>query len=138
MNKIMITSKIEYIGNLRTHNEHVRSGNTMITDAPIDNRGKGEAFSPTDLMSTSLCNCIMTIMGIKAHDEGFSIDGAKAEMTKTMAENPRRVAEIKIDFDFSTLDLTEKQKRILKAVPAISPVALSLHPDVIQNINFIF
>lgn len=134
----MVTSKIEYIGDLRTHNTHVRSGNTMITDAPVDNRGKGEAFSPTDLMSTSLANCIITIMGIKAKDEGFSLDGAKAEMTKIMAENPRRVAEIIIEFDFSMLDLTDKQKRILKAIPAISPVALSLHPDVKQNITMKF
>ena len=134
----MVTSKIEYIGDLRTHNTHVRSGNTMITDAPVDNRGKGEAFSPTDLMSTSLANCIITIMGIKAKDEGFSLDGAKAEMTKIMAENPRRVAEIIIEFDFSILDLTDKQKRILKAIPAISPVALSLHPDVKQNITMKF
>jgi uncharacterized OsmC-like protein len=134
----MTTTNIEYIGDLRTHNTHVRSGNTMITDAPIDNRGKGEAFSPTDLMSTSLANCIMTIMGIKAKDEGFSINGAKAEMTKIMSENPRRVAEIQIDFDFSMLNLTDKQKRILKAVPAISPVALSLHPDVKQTIKINF
>lgn len=134
----MVTSKIEYIGDLRTHNTHVRSGNTMITDAPVDNRGKGEAFSPTDLMSTSLANCIITIMGIKAKDEGFSLDGAKAEMTKIMAENPRRVAEVIIEFDFSMLDLTDKQKRILKAIPAISPVALSLHPDVKQNITMKF
>ncbi len=134
----MVTSKIEYIGDLRTHNTHVRSGNTMITDAPVDNRGKGEAFSPTDLMSTSLANCIITIMGIKAKDEGFSLEGAKAEMTKIMAENPRRVAEIIIEFDFSMLNLTDKQKRILKAIPAISPVALSLHPDVKQNIKMKF
>lgn len=134
----MITSKIKYIGGLRTDNEHVQSGNKMITDAPVDNHGKGEAFSPTDLMSTSLCNCIMTIMGIKADEEGFSIVGATAEMEKIMASNPRMVAEIKIDFDFSMLDLTEKQKRILKAVPAISPVALSLHPDVKQTINIKF
>lgn len=134
----MATSIIVYTGNLRTHNTHLQSGNTMITDAPTDNRGKGETFSPTDLMSTSLCNCILTIMGIKAMDSGFSIDGASAEMTKTMTSNPRRVAEIKIDFDFSMLDLSEKQKKILKAIPAISPVALSLHPDVKQTINFTF
>ncbi|MEA1875203.1 MAG: OsmC family protein [Bacteroidota bacterium] len=134
----MITTKIEYIGDLRTHNTHVRSGNTIITDAPVDNRGKGEAFSPTDLMSTSLVNCIMTIMGIKAKDEGFSIKGAKAEMTKIMSENPRRVAEIQINFNFSMLNLTDEQKRILKAIPAISPVALSLHPDVKQTIKINF
>ncbi len=134
----MATSKIVYTGNLRTHNTHLQSSATVITDAPVDNRGKGEAFSPTDLMSTSLCNCILTIMGIKAVDSGFSIDGATAEMTKIMADNPRRVAEIQIKFDFSMLELTEKQQRILKAVPAISPVALSLHPDVKQNISFRF
>jgi uncharacterized OsmC-like protein len=136
--KIMITSKIEYTGELRTHNTHIRSGSTLITDAPTDNRGKGQAFSPTDLLSTSLANCIFTIMGIKAADEGFTLKGSRAEMTKIMSENPRRVAEIQINFDFSMLDLTDKQKRILRAVPAISPVALSLHPDTKQTIKMKF
>ncbi|HKK69332.1 MAG TPA: OsmC family protein [Bacteroidales bacterium] len=134
----MITSKIEYLGNLRTKNEHVQSGNKLITDAPTDNHGKGEAFSPTDLMSTSLVNCIFTIMGIKSDEAGFSIKGAKAEMEKIMAANPRRVAEIKINFDFSMLELNEQQKSLIESIPAISPVALSLHPDVKQTVNLQF
>jgi uncharacterized OsmC-like protein len=134
----MTTSKIEYLGNLRTKNTHIRSGDTMITDAPTDNHGKGEAFSPTDLMSTSLANCIFTIMGIKSEEAGFSIKGAKAEMEKIMASDPRRVAEIKINFDFSMLELNEQQKSLIESIPAISPVALSLHPDVKQTIKIRF
>lgn len=134
----MLTSKIEYLGGLRTHNTHVRSGNQMVTDAPVDNHGKGEAFSPTDLMSTSLANCIFTIMGIRAEKAGFCITGAKAEMEKIMAANPRRVKEIRILFDFSMLDLDESQKALLREIPSISPVALSLHPDVKQNVTLKF
>ncbi|MFO7879434.1 MAG: OsmC family protein [Bacteroidales bacterium] len=134
----MATSNIEYLGKLRTKNIHERSGNMLVTDAPVDNHGRGEAFSPTDLMSTSLANCIFTIMGIRAEEAGFSLIGATAEMEKTMASNPRRVAEIKIDFDFSMLKLTEEQKELLRAVPPVSPVAISLHPDVKQNINLKF
>jgi putative redox protein len=134
----MITSIITYPGNLRTENTHVRSGTKLITDAPVDNKGKGEAFSPTDLLSTSLANCILTIMGMRAEEAGFSIDGAKAEMKKVMASDPRRVAEIRIIFDFSMLDLTVDQQTLLKGIPEISPVSLSLHPDVKQIITFNF
>ncbi len=134
----MATSKILYKGNLRTQNTHLQSGSVISTDAPTDNQGKGEMFSPTDLMATSLGNCILTIMGIKAAEAKFSIDGATAEITKIMASNPRRIQEIQVTFDFSMLDLTEEQKTLLKEIPSISPAALSLHPDVKQVINFKF
>ena len=94
----MATSKITYNGGLRTTSVHERSGNEIITDAPVDNQGKGEAFSPTDLLATSLGNCMLTIVGIASASHGFNIDGATVEVTKIMAENPRRVSEIVVNF----------------------------------------
>ncbi len=132
------TIRTTYTGQLRTEAIHVRSGNKLITDAPVDNRGKGETFSPTDLLATSLASCIFTIMGIRANDSGFSIDGATAKTWKIMSENPRRVAEVKIEFDFSMLDLNEKQKKILQALVKVSPVPLSLHDETIQNVSLKF
>ncbi|MEA2106262.1 MAG: OsmC family protein [Bacteroidota bacterium] len=132
------TIKTTYTGQLRTEAVHVRSGNKLITDAPVDNHGKGETFSPTDLLATSLASCIFTIMGIKAEAAGFSIDGATAKTWKIMSENPRRVAEVKIEYDFSMCDLTDKQKRLLEGLVKVSPVPLSLHPDTKQNISIKF
>ncbi len=132
------TIRTTYTGQLRTEAIHVRSGNKLITDAPVDNRGKGETFSPTDLLATSLASCIFTIMGIKANDSGFSIDGATAKTWKIMSENPRRVAEVKIEYDFTMLDLTDKQKKILQGLVKVSPVPLSLHDETKQNITLKF
>jgi len=132
------TIRTTYTGQLRTEAVHVRSGNKLITDAPVDNHGKGETFSPTDLLATSLASCIFTIMGIKAEAAGFSIDGATAKTWKIMSENPRRVAEVKIEYDFSMCDLTDKQKRILEGLVKVSPVPLSLHPDTKQNVSIKF
>ncbi|MDK2979002.1 MAG: hypothetical protein PWP52_1716 [Bacteroidales bacterium] len=132
------TIRTTYIGQLRTEAVHVRSGNKLITDAPVDNHGKGETFSPTDLLATSLASCIFTIMGIKAEAAGFSIDGATAKTWKIMSENPRRVAEVKIEYDFTMCDLTDKQKRLLKGLVKVSPVPLSLHPDTKQNVSIKF
>ena len=94
----MKTSKITYLGNLRTEAVHLRSGQRLITDAPVDNNGKGEAFSPTDLLATSLGNCMLTVMGIVAGRHGIDIDGASIEITKIMEANPRRVGEIIVEF----------------------------------------
>lgn len=132
------TIRTTYTGQLRTEATHVRSGNKLITDAPVDNNGKGETFSPTDLLATSLASCIFTIMGIKAEAAGFSIDGATAKTWKIMSENPRRVAEVKIEYDFTMLDLTDKQKKILQALVKVSPVPLSLHDETKQNISIKF
>jgi len=132
------TIRTTYTGQLRTEAVHVRSGNKLITDAPVDNHGKGETFSPTDLLATSLASCIFTIMGIKAEAAGFSIDGATAKTWKIMSENPRRVAEVKIEYDFSMCDLTDKQKRLLEGLVKVSPVPLSLHPETNQNVNIKF
>lgn len=132
----MTTIKTIYLGDLRTENEHLQSGNKVITDAPTDNQGKGEAFSPTDLLATALGNCIMTIMGIKARDNGIDIIGTKIDITKIMASDPRRVAEVIVDFHFPKKNYTEEEKRLIESVAGISPVPLSLHPDLKQTIKF--
>ena len=132
----MATSKITYNGGLRTTSVHERSGNEIITDAPVDNQGKGEAFSPTDLLATSLGNCMLTIVGIAAASHGFSIDGATAEVTKVMAENPRRVSEIAVNFQFPANGYSDKDKTIIERSAHTCPVAMSLHPDIKQTISF--
>ncbi len=134
----METIKTIYLGDLRTEATHIQSGNKIITDAPVDNRGKGEYFSPTDMLATSLASCILTIMGIRAMDSGFSIDGASAKTWKIMSENPRRVAEIKIEFDFSMCKLVDKEKDILRGLVKVSPVPLSLHPETKQTVSLKF
>lgn len=132
----MSTSKITYNGGLRTTSVHLRSGNEIITDAPVDNKGKGEAFSPTDLLATSLGNCMLTIVGIAANEHGFNIDGTTCEITKIMAENPRRVAEIVVDFRFPANNYTEKEKTIIERSANTCPVMYSLHPDIRKTVSF--
>jgi len=132
----MATVKTIYLGDLRTENEHLQSGNKILTDAPIDNQGKGEAFSPTDLLATALGNCIMTIMGIKARDNGIDIKGTEIEVTKIMENNPRRVAEVVVEFTFPKKNYSEEEKRLVESVAGTSPVPLSLHPDLKQTIKF--
>lgn len=132
----MKTSEITYTGDLRTTSIHLKSGKEIITDAPTDNQGKGEAFSPTDLLATSLGNCMLTIVGIAARNHGFNIDGTKAEITKVMAENPRRVSEIHVELHFPGNNYTEKEKAIIERSAKTCPVAYSLHPDIKQEITF--
>lgn len=132
------TIRTTYLGQLRTEAEHVQSGNKLITDAPVDNHGKGEAFSPTDLLATSLASCILTIMGIKAEANGFNINGATAKSWKIMSANPRRVAEVKVEFDFSMCSLTDKDKKILEKLVKVSPVPLSLHDETKQSVTIKF
>ncbi len=134
----MATSKITYTGDLRTNSVHLKSGVEIITDAPVDNQGKGEAFSPTDLLATSLGNCMLTIVGIAARTQGFSIDGTTAEITKIMGENPRRVTEILINLQFPANNYSEKEKEIIERSARTCPVAFSLHPDIKQEITFGF
>jgi len=135
--KDMATSKITYNGGLRTTAIHERSGNQIITDAPVDNKGKGEAFSPTDLLATSLGNCMLTIVGIAAAEHGFNIDGTTCEITKVMAaEGPRRVTEVIVNFSFPAENYTEKTKQIIERSARTCPVALSLHPDITQTVSF--
>ncbi|MDT4838377.1 OsmC-like protein [compost metagenome] len=132
----MATSKITYTGGLRTSSVHLRSGNEIITDAPVDNQGKGEAFSPSDLLATSLGNCMLTIIGIAARTYNFDIDGTTAEITKIMAENPRRVSEIVVNLQFPANNYTEKEKQLIERSARTCPVAQSIHPDIHQNITF--
>ncbi|MET4081515.1 putative redox protein [Pedobacter sp. UYP30] len=134
----MATSKVTYQGNLRTTSVHLKSGNEIVTDAPVDNKGKGEAFSPTDLLATSLANCMLTVIGITAQEHGFSIDGASAEVTKIMAEGPRRVSEIVVDMTFPKNDYSDKTKKIIERAANTCPVHHSLHPDIKKSIAFNF
>ena len=134
----MPTSTLKYLGNLRTEVTHVKSGQVVITDAPTDNNGNGEAFSPTDLMSTSLCACMITIMGVAAQTHKFSIDGATAKITKIMSAEPRKVSEVQIEIKFPPNNYSDKEKRIIEHIAHTCPVGLSLHPDLKQNVKLIF
>ncbi len=134
----MITSELEYLGGLRLKARHVRSGNELVTDAPVDNKGKGEAFSPTDLLATSLGACAMTIMGIAAQEHGFDIDGTKIRVTKIMASNPRRVGEVIVEYDFPQRQYSEKVKAIIRKSAQTCPVFQSLHPDLVKSFVFNF
>ncbi len=132
----MATSKVIYNSDLRTTAIHLQSGVTVTTDAPLDNQGKGEYFSPTDLAATSLASCGLTIIGIAARAHGFSIDGTEATITKVMFSSPRRIGEVKIDYQFPGNNYTDKQKQIIEIAGRTCPVALSLHPDLVQTISF--
>jgi putative redox protein len=135
----MATSFVKYLGGLRTESEHLASKNLIITDAPTDNHGKGEAFSPTDLMATSLANCMLTVMGIKAQQEGMTpIDGTTAEVTKVMYAEPRRVGEIHIKLIFPKNNFSDKEKKIYEHTANTCPVGKSLHPELKQVIEFIW
>ena len=132
----MHTSEVIYNGELRTSCTHMKSGQKIITDAPTDNNGKGEAFSPTDLMATSLGTCMLTVMGIVAKRHNINMDGAKVEILKVMAENPRRVSEIYLDMFFPPNNYTQKEKDLLEHTALTCPVAKSLHPDIKQKTRF--
>ena len=134
----METATTIYKGDLRTEITHVRSGSKIITDAPVDNKGKGENFSPTDMVASALGSCIFTIMGIAAREHDFSIDGATCKITKVMTENPRKIGEVKIEFDFTGNTYTDKQKKILEYCVKTCPVALSLNESVFQNVTLNF
>jgi len=131
----MATSIVYYSSELRTESTHLQSGETYITDAPIDNEGKGEAFSPTDLIATGLANCMLTIMGIVAKRKSLDIEGTKAEVTKIMGTEPRRISEIKIDFFFPK-SYDKNSKQLLQTAAINCPVAKSLANDLTQTINF--
>jgi putative redox protein len=129
----MKTATIRYQGELRTVMRHERSGQEVITDAPVDNHGKGEAFSPTDLLSSSLVSCMISIMGIRAMKGEMNMGHVTGSVVKVMAENPRRVAELKVEITFEGHQLNELQKEILLKAAHTCPVALSLHPDIKQE-----
>jgi len=127
-----------YTGELRTEARHLQSGDRIITDAPIDNQGRGEAFSPTDLLAAALGSCMLTIMGIAAREHGFSLEGTTMEITKIMIPNPRRVGEVVIDFTFPHQKFSPKQQKLIEAASKTCPVALSLHPELLQTIRLNF
>jgi len=134
-----MTSQIIYEGNLRTVATHLQSGTVIETDAPTDNQGKGERFSPTDLVATALGNCMMTIMGIKARDMNVDLAGMKIDITKIMAVNPRRIGEIKVVINFpDNLQTDEKQRTILERAAMTCPVFESLHPDLKKDVEFMW
>lgn len=125
-----------YISNLRTEATHVRSKNKLFTDAPPDNKGKGESFSPTDLLATAFGSCMLTIMGIAAREHGFDIDRTQVKIWKIMDENPRRVGEIRVELTFPKNNYSAKEKKMIERAAFTCPVYLSLHPDLKKTIIF--
>lgn len=130
-----MTSKVTYLGDLRTSSIHLQSGTEIISDAPLDNNGKGEAFSPTDTVANALASCMMTIMGIKARDMNVDLKGSVAEVTKIMNAEPRRIGAIEIVFEmFGTAD--QKNRIILERAAMTCPVFLSLNTEIEKRITF--
>lgn len=130
-----MTSKVKYLGGLRTEATHIQSGNTLITDAPVDNQGKGESFSPTDMVATALGACMMTIMGIKARDNKIDIEGAEVGVEKIMASNPRRIAQVNIDIQMPDKAYTNDEKGLVEEAARGCPVCRSIHPDTKVTLN---
>jgi len=132
-----MTSKVIYKENLRTEMIHLKSGSTIETDAPIDNNGKGERFSPTDLVASALASCMLTVMGIKARDLNIVLDGTEASVTKIMGTEPRRIVGIDLVIQFpASISADDKQKTILERTALTCPVQFSIHPDITCNISF--
>lgn len=130
----MSMASLKYLGNLRVECKHNASGGIIITDAPVDNHGKGEAFSPTDLCATSLAACAMTIMGIYAEAHNVNLSGMSAEVDKTMSANPRRIAKIEVTFHMPNRDYSEKEKVSLERAVRTCPVHVTLGESVEQNL----
>ena len=130
-----MTSKVTYLGDLRTESTHLKSEDSFFTDAPTDNNGKGEAFSPTDTVATGLASCMITVMGIKARDMGVDMTGTTAHVTKTMASEPRRISKIEVVLEFP-FEADDKTRKILERIANTCPVHYSLHPDIEKDITF--
>jgi putative redox protein len=133
----MKTAYIKYLGELRTAATHIRSGNEIITDAPLDNHGKGEAFSPTDLVSSALVSCMMTVIGIMADVHGIDVSGMEGESLKVMGTNPRRIVGIDVRLRFPRA-YSEHDRVLIERTARTCPVAMSLHPDLKQEISFVY
>ena len=131
----MATSNITYVGDLRTVCIHLQSGTQILTDAPTDNHGKGEAFSPTDLVATALGSCMVSIMGIKSKDLDVDLKDSTVSITKIMQSEPRKIAKIEVILDMS-IETSEKNKAILERAAMTCPVLLSLHPDIEKDVVF--
>lgn len=130
-------SQVTYLGNLRTEATHSKSGTKIITDAPIDNKGKGEAFSPTDLVATALASCMLTIMGIIAEKDNININSTTAKVHKIMSQNPRRIDEVVVSFIFND-PLNKKERRKLEKAAKTCPVSASLSGDLKETVEFIY
>ncbi len=135
--KSTMTSSIIYLGELRTESTHLASGETVITDAPTDNHGKGQAFSPTDMVANNLATCMITVMGIFAQNSNISMEGTHAKVKKTMASDPRRISQIDIEI-YLPKSIEERHRAKIESVGRNCPVAMSLHPDLVQNVRFIY
>ena len=133
----MSKANIVYQNNLRTESEHIASGKKIITDAPVDNNGKGEAFSPTDLVATALGSCMITIMAISANKYDIDVTGTNASVKKIMGSDPRRISEISIDINMNK-NIEEKDRKRLERAALACPVHKSLHPDLEKKIRFIY
>jgi uncharacterized OsmC-like protein len=134
-----MTSKVVYKGDLRTEATHLRSNTIIETDAPIDNNGKGERFSPTDLVAAALASCMCTLMGIAARTHSINIDGTECEVEKIMVPNPRRIGEIKVSLHFpKEQSYSDKDKKILEHAALTCPVFESLHPDCKKSVSFLW
>lgn len=132
----MYTTRVIYQGDLHTEAIHLRSGDRMQTDAPVDNQGRGEAFSPTDLVAAALGTCILTIMGIKARDKGIDMIGAEAQVLKTMGSNPRRIVRLDVLVKMPAKEYSAAEKKVLEKAAHHCPVKNSLHPDLEEIITF--
>jgi uncharacterized OsmC-like protein len=131
----MPTSKVTYLGDLRTTSTHISSGTEILSDAPLDNHGLGQAFSPTDTVANALASCMFTVMGIKARELDIELSHSTAEVTKIMATEPRRIAEIHVVFNMN-VKVSDKNKIILERTANTCPVHFSLHPDIKKEISF--
>lgn len=133
-----MTSTVVYNGELRVTCTHLKSGSSFETDAPVDNHGKGERFSPTDLLATSLATCMVTVMGIKARTMGFDLNDIKVEVLKIMKSDPRRVSGIELTFHIpdNLKAIDEKTKAILKYTGDTCPVMKSIHPDIEVKVDW--
>lgn len=133
-----MTSKAVYLGELRVEATHLKSGETIITDAPTDNNGKGEAFSPTDTVATALATCMLTMMGIRAEKKNVNLQGATAEITKTMGSNPRCISKIEVNIIMPKIGVDENFQELLEMSAKACPVAKSLHPNIEQVVTFVW
>ena len=132
-----MTSTVTYLGNLRTESVHIPTNEKIVTDAPTDNNGKGEAFSPTDLVASSLSSCILTVIGIVSKKIKYDLTNTKSSVKKIMGDKPRRIVEIEVKIKFSQ-STDSKTKSIIEKTALNCPVAKSLHPDIKQNVSFIW
>jgi putative redox protein len=132
-----MTSTVTYDGNLRTVCQHLRSGSTIESDAPVDNNGKGERFSPSDLVATALGSCMLTIMGMRAVEMNVDLKGTRIDVEKIMKQDPRRIGGLNLTFHFpGSLELNERQQKILQKAAETCPVAYSINPDIELNVIF--